>query len=92
MVDLFTDMKHKKFIVSEEAKYPRPRVFSASLCRSLRSLQAGGLITKGPDTGAARGMPRWSLTPEGLDTARRIVRELRRQKEEINEYDSFYVL
>lgn len=82
------ELKRKKWILStEEDKLPRPRVISASFCRSLKTLGVRGLATK--EVGYY-GEKQWRLTAEGLATAREIKRELERQIEELSELLSLH--
>lgn len=72
-------LKLKKWESStEENKFPRPRVLSASICRSLKTLRARGLVTKDSNDPS-----QWRLTIEGLAIVREINRELGRQIEKL---------
>jgi hypothetical protein len=74
-------LKYKKWQTStEENKVPRPRVLSASICRSLKTMRARGLVTKQPKS---YGSPQYHLTKEGLAMAREINRELELQIEKL---------
>jgi len=94
IVRLVIKFKMEKWSLSTgEDKFPRPRVISASLCRSLKTLLARGLATQQPDY---YGSLRWRLTIEGLATAREVkleleiqIEKLRHQIEELNELKSF---
>lgn len=95
-------LRMKKWESTEEGKFPRPRVLSASFSRSLKTLLERGLVSKehrekifsdGSDQmyteGSERPSTRWRLTTEGQAIAIEIKRELDRQIEELNEFRYF---
>jgi hypothetical protein len=85
IIRLVGGLRWKRYETKGGKSPPRLRVLSASICRSLKTLHARGLITKESKWSS----PRWRLTTKGLATAREINRELKSQIEKLDEFRYF---